>query len=155
MDAVRDLIKGAWLNDQIDYHSANAEKCHRRVRWLGVAVYVLFAATLVAAIFHLVGVPGDEADALSWPNAVSLFAIGLPAVAGAFGALAFQRQYERNRERSRGMARRLEEAVERLDKAATLDELRDIAWEIEDGIMLDETRDWFATMSTQDVRLHV
>ena len=154
-EPLRQFVARALIEEQLAYHRRAAERYHRRHTLLTRASYVLFGATLVAAVLHAFEVGGHgSGEGLTWSSALIFLAIGLPALGGALAGLEAQRQYERGVERSRGIAHRLEEARERLAAAADLDEVRALVQETE-SILLDESSDWLVTVRFQGIKLAV
>jgi hypothetical protein len=157
LEPLRTFLSAAWLNHQQAFHADNArrktwraEKRHR----LGGA---LFGATLLMALLHFLGVghandPGVPSVLIagSW---ITFFALAFPAWAAAVHAITAQLELERIAARSSRMAVMLEELSRRAGQSRSMTDLRDVSLEAA-ALMAAETREWWALLSFQDLKLH-
>jgi hypothetical protein len=154
---LQSFLIGGWLGNQLRFHAGNAVRKHaaaHRRHALGVG---LFAATLVMAVLHMMGVGHAEAAVPRIGRVdlwITFLALVLPVWAGAVHALTSQLELERIAERSRRMAPVLEGVVYRAERARTSDELARIADEAAE-LMTIENHEWWVLLSFQDLRLHV
>jgi hypothetical protein len=157
IDGVRAFLIDAWLNVQVRFHDGKAERvrrqAHRRHR-LGL---VLFGATLLMATLHLLGV--GHADASATPVRrvdlwITFLALVLPAWAASVHAVTGQLELDRIAVRSERMATMLRLLARRAAQAESLPALGDVASDAA-KLMGQETREWWALLSFQDVKLHV
>jgi hypothetical protein len=158
LEPLKQFVIQAWLADQQAFHAKNAiRKTHRahRRHQLG---FVLFGATLVMAVLHLLGVGhqiGEELPRWLRPGLwITFLALVLPVWAGAIHALTAQMELERVAERSRRMARALEWLSHRAARVQTPDTLAEVLHETAE-LMLVENHEWWVLLSFQDLRLHV
>ena len=155
VEGLREFLAEAWIRDQIKYHEKMSRKYHGRDHRLTRATYMLFVATILAALLHVFGVAGHASPgSLSWAILFVLLAIALPALGAAISAIRTQREYSRNSERFGRMAHYLAGISARLEGAPDMETVRAIAAEAED-LMFDENRDWFVVMRFHPIELHV
>jgi hypothetical protein len=155
VEGLREFLAEAWIRDQIKYHEKMSRKYHGRDHRLTWATYILFGATILAALLHVVGVAGHASPgSLSWATLFVLLAIALPALGAAISAIRTQREYSRNSDRFGRMAHYLGSISARLETAPDMETVRAIAAEAED-LMFDENRDWFVVMRFHPIELHV
>jgi hypothetical protein len=142
---IQRFLAEAWLGNQIDYF-ARASRLHERMRdRLNLLAYVLFGVSAVAAVLHSLNVAHGRADAFAWWGFLS---ITVPAAAAALSGLAAQREYQQHARRYRRMSRQLSELRIRMEAAADLPALQQLAFETERRLRA-ETGEWFGV-----VRLH-
>ena len=147
----------AWLTDQQSFHGRNTVKKTRRAHKRHRLGGALFGATLLMAFLHFVGVGhASHAEVMPVLNAgtwIVFFALTLPAWAAAVHAITTQLELERIAARSSQMAQLLEALAHRADHARSEDELRDVSLEAA-KLMATESREWWALLSFQELKLH-
>jgi hypothetical protein len=117
----------------------------------------LFGVTFVMALLHLLGVGhphGPELPAWGPDLWITFFVLVLPVWAASIHAATSQLELARIAARSRGMAKVMHLQAHRAARATSLEELARVARE-SDALMRLETREWWALLSFQDVKLHV
>jgi hypothetical protein len=157
-DALRRFLVDAWLRHQQRHHAAGADEKKRQAHNRHTLGFALFAMTLLMALLHLLGAGhhGDEhvariARVDLW---ITFLALVLPVWAASIHAATAQLELERIAARSARMARMLKWLAHRAERAASVDELRNVAFDAA-ALMGDETREWWALLSFQGVKLHV
>jgi hypothetical protein len=78
--------------------------------------------------------------------------ISVPAAGAAVHGISTQRQFRRHAQRYSRMAGLLTRVQEEMDRAASLEEIRELAAETE-LIMREENSDWFGVMRFHDMEL--
>lgn len=141
--AVSGLLRSAWLADQIDYHTRAEQRHERRHTRLTRALYVVFAATLVAVLCHLAGAAPEGSVGA---RVIILAAIGLPALGAALGGLRSHLQGEHHADRHREMRELLAQRRNELAPPRSLHDLRAQAVGIEEAL-LSESADWLRQIS--------
>lgn len=149
LDARKRFLSTTWLEHQLAYHARTGTRYQRRDRMISRAVFWLFAATMVAALVH--ATTRVQGDLGAW---LTFLTIVLPAVAAAMGGVREQREYQRNSERSRDMARDLEAATRRMERAPDAAAVQAVAARTAVEV-LGENRDWFGTMRFHEFELPV
>jgi hypothetical protein len=149
IEGVKDLLCRAWVDPQVAYYRRRGRTHATAFGVLTVASAILFAATIVAAVLH-----ASERVHGTVSNVVVILSIALPAFAGALTGIAGLEQHARHAERFRLMARRLDELRDRLQRAANLERVRDVALRIE-AELRTEGDAWVDVMRFQDVELPV
>jgi hypothetical protein len=144
------LLVQAWVEDQLHYHRATAERYQRNSRRFHWATVTLFGLALLVAILH------NMDTALGFkiidPKVLLFLAIALPASAGALTGIAEQRQFRRNAERHSELTHGLERVVLELDCVSSLQGAQDLAYRA--GLLLvGENRDWFEGMRERDIEV--
>lgn len=142
------FFANAWIGSQLDYYRRASQRHSRQDRLLTHLSWILFSFTLLAALFDGIGVFHDLSQ-----NLVLLAAASLPALAAAFSGIRAEREYVRNAERFRRLARDLEAVRVRMDRATDDQVVRALAKAAE-AVMLEEHRDWFGLMRFHDLELH-
>jgi hypothetical protein len=157
-DPLKRFLLNAWLRDQQTFHTGNAKRKARRAERRHLLGTFLFGATLLMASLHLAGVghqTSDEVARLLRPDLwITFFVLVLPVWAAAIHAVSAQLELHRIAARSTRMAHMLDWLAHRAERARTLPELREVALEAAE-LMAKETREWWALLSFQDVKLHV
>lgn len=149
LDARKRFLSTTWLDHQLTYHARTGTRYQHRDRMISRTVFWLFTATMVAALVH--ATTQVQGDLGAW---LTFFTIVLPAVAGAMGGVREQREYQRNAERSRDMARDLEAAKRRMERAPDAAAVQSVAARTAVEV-LGENRDWFGTMRFHEFELPV
>ena len=126
-----------WLRPQIAYHTDLSEGAERRSRQLKWIAIVLFGLSVLAAVAHLF-----DLHITRHSDAVFL-ALAAPTVAAALSGYSAQRDYPRMAMTSRRMVQSLSVAIADIEKAPTVDELRDVARRV-DIVLRGESLDWYA-----------
>lgn len=157
LDPLRRLLVDGWIGNQQSFHERNAERKARQAHRRHQLGFVLFGATLLMAVLHLLGVGHVDShgqplrDPSQW---ITFFAIVFPVWAGVVHAITTQLELERVAERSTRMATTLAGLVDRAERALTHEELAGTAADAA-SLMLRETEEWWVLLSFQDVRLHL
>jgi len=147
--ALRQFLVRAWLEDQLDYHDRTRRRNERRERRLSRAIAPLFGLTLAVALaraFQLVGSGGQ--------NVLLLLSTITPALATALSGIRAQREYLQQAESSRQMANQLKVLRRRMRVAPDLASLQAIT-NTTGMLMVDENRDWYATMRPHDFEVQL
>jgi hypothetical protein len=142
--ALRTLLIGAWVDDQIGYHQKTSRRLAKRQRMLTWVAVGLFGVSAVVALLH-------STHSLEWhsgPDVWAYLSIIIPALGAALSGYGAQREYARLAERSRLMVSRLKEAKELVASSKRLSSLQRAARSTE-LLMRSETADWYDV-----VRLH-
>ena len=142
--ALRKLLIGAWIDDQIGYHketSCRLAKRQRQLTWLAVA---LFGVSALVALLHSL----QLLEGRSEPEVWGYLSVVIPAIGAALSGYGAQREYARLAERSRLMVARLNDARELVEDSKRLSSLQRAARSTE-LLMRSETADWYDV-----VRLH-
>jgi hypothetical protein len=149
IEQVKDLLCRAWVDPQVAYYRRRGRTHTTAFGVLTAASAILFTATIVAAVLH-----ASERVHGTVSDVVVILSIALPAFAGALTGIAGLEQHARHAERFRLMARRLDELRDRLQRAASLERVRDVAVRIE-AELRTEGDAWVDVMRFQDVELPV
>jgi hypothetical protein len=150
--SLRGYLSRYWIGGQLSYHEKTA-RTHRR--WddgLVRATAVLFSLTLVAAFLHMLGLGEQGPHRSSLAMLLIVVSISVPAVGAAVHGISTQRQFRRHAQRYSRMAGLLTRVQEEMDRAASLEEIRELAAETE-LIMREENSDWFGVMRFHDMEL--
>jgi hypothetical protein len=157
-DPLKRFLLDAWLVDQQRFHLLNAMSTTRRASRRHRFGFFLFGATLLMALLHLAGVGHQKIDdgsrVLRIDLWITFFVLVLPVWAAAIHAVTAQLESHRIAARSTRMARMLDWLGHRAARARSVPELREVALEAAE-LMGNETREWWALLSFQDVKLHV
>lgn len=149
---LRRYLSHYWIGGQITYQKKAARTQRRWDDRLTRATVILFLLTLVAALLHVAGV-GERGTLKShWAVLLIVVSISVPAIGAAVHGIGTQRQYRRHADRYYRMASLLTRLQEDMDRAASLDDVRDLAVETE-RIMREENGDWFGVMRFHDMEL--
>lgn len=156
---LRAWMKEHWIEDQLHYHSQNADRKSHLAHRYHVAGLTLFGTTIFAAILHMLGVGHSHGSAEGlahspWNlgNLLTFLAVTLPAWGSAMQAVENQLELHRIVSRSRRMTRKLKSARARLIRAETIEELRAIAEHVR-LITGAENHEWLALLGFRDPRL--
>ena len=149
--AVRDFIERDWIRSQADWHGKNAKKKLKvptRLRRVGL---LFFSGTIVAALFHAVGVGHNATDdgghGAGAVNAVLLsVTVLLPLWGATLQAISTLLDGERIASRSARMSRLLHDVAEDLCKTETPEEIRALVRTAND-IMASENYEWAASLA--------
>ena len=144
VSALRTLLIGAWVDDQIRYHQKANRHLGKRQRLLTWVAAGLFAVSAVVALIHST----HTFDWHSEPDVWAYLSIVIPALGAALSGYGAQREYARLAERSRLMVCRLKEAKNLVADSKRLSSLQRAARSTE-LLMRSETADWYDV-----VRLH-
>jgi hypothetical protein len=150
--ALGSFLNQAWVLDQITYQDRAHVRFMERERLLTSLVYLLFCATLAAAILHYTLHLAEVGE--RWLDALAYASVVLPAFGGAVGGLRAQREFQRNSDRARRMAATLRLLRDRIQDTADAANLRNTAWVVAQRLA-EENRDWYDIMVFHDVELHV
>lgn len=145
INVLREFIKNAWLVDQKRYHESKSEKHkikHKRLSRLG---WLLFPATIIIAIMHLLHIGGEV-----FAKTLILLAISLPAFGASFSALRTHFEHNKLAHQSHEMVNRLENIEFRLAKADKITGLIKISKDIE-LLMLNEISNWHVMISFHEL----
>lgn len=145
-----DFITLGWVQGQIDYHMAKAEREHRKnhnLKKLGMWSFILaITISCIHLVFAAIGAYGHHAEGLALivEEVLSIFAITLPAAGAAFSGYRSLMEQSRIAARSKAMASHLSQIREQI---ATHDpvSLRHYLERIEDTILI-ESEDWLTLM---------
>jgi hypothetical protein len=141
---LKEHLRATWVVPQLQYHWGQTEMHARMERRLGRAVKAAFLLTLVVVAIHLgLIVGGTEADRVG--DALTVCAIALASIGAALNGYGAQEQHYRHRDRSAGTAAKLVIVNRHLTRAATMEDLRHVAAELEQ-LMLGEATDWYQVM---------
>jgi hypothetical protein len=135
---------GAWIDDQIDYHSTTTARLARRQQWLTWLAVTLFGVSAVVALLHSMHL----LESHSGPDVWGFLSVVIPAIGAALSGYGAQREYARLGERSRLMVSRLKEARDLVEDSTRLSSLQR-ATRTTELLMRSETADWYEV-----VRLH-
>jgi hypothetical protein len=149
-EQLRGLLADAWIGKQLVYYLGAAHTQGRRVQLTFYGVYVLFAATIGAAVAHSMGVGRNH----SWGHLFSVLSITLPAIAAALSGLAAQREYMQNSEQYKRMAWSLERLQKEMRDAPDQTKVLEVANEAETTLR-EENRGWLRVMRFHDIEVHV
>ena len=157
-DALKAFIVRRWLEDQQRFHARKAGTTASQAHSGHLLGFALFGVTLLMALLHFLGVGHQDAAhgarLLHVDLWITFLALVLPVWAGAVHAVTSQTELARIAERSKRMARVLEQLTRRASRARTADELRQATGEAATVISM-ENHEWWVLLSFQDVRLHV
>lgn len=136
-ETARTRLAEEWVRPQVAYHSITRTRSALRQRtFLRVAVS-LFVVSIVAAFVHSTRLLEHD------PDYIAFISLIVPAVAAALGGYSAQRDYARDAIRSETMARSLAGLIDEVNRADTLEGLRQVAQRI-DITMQGEAVDWYA-----------
>ncbi len=131
-----------WVREQLEFHTSGGPKklkIQHALTWSGL---VLFVAAIGAASLRALHVG---------PHALLEFlCLALPAIGGALAAIRVYGEYERSAQRSEEVLEPLAEAHDRLERAATTDELARALLEVEATLRF-ESEDWRVVHRFRDV----
>lgn len=156
VDALREFIRQAWIEEQIGYHRKSKDR-HRhknhRAHWIGL---VFFLVTLIAALLHAFGVGHVEGahELSAWVAlgfALIALSIALPAWGASVHAVNTMLDHDRVSSRSDGMYRLLKyEVAPDIEQATSLEELR-IAVERAAELMMRENYEWLTSLAFHEL----
>jgi hypothetical protein len=149
--ALRDFIDSHWVSAQAIWqtnNAANKGRLPKRVHWIGAG---LFAATLIAALLHALGVGhgshGEPDHGLSTVTALLVsITVLLPLWGATLHAIDTLLDWRRIASRSERMGSMLHDVAEELRRAQTPEEIRAqvrAAYEI----MATENQEWAASLA--------
>jgi hypothetical protein len=148
-DAVKYMLKYAWILPQATHHRQRADQRHHESTSAARLRLGLFSAIVLVAIAHALGVGHHETESGdsfgridAWLGFVTIV---LPAWAAAFHVMFSLDDRERLGKRSIGVARLLDGVAERLASAQTVEELRARVAEAERLMDLEST-EWAESM---------
>jgi hypothetical protein len=137
----------AWIEEQIRYHDQTVKKFGRERKAFNLAVFLLFATTIVVACLHASGVAGDS------PTLVFL-AIILPSFGAALTGVRDLHQYRVHEDRSKRTAEHLERLKSELASHAGLRAVQKLAAETQ-ALVERETLDWSGVIEFQELELTI
>jgi hypothetical protein len=149
--ALRDFVDSHWVSAQAIWqtnNAANKGRLPKRVHWIGAG---LFAATLIAALLHALGVGhgshGEPDHGLSTVTALLVsITVLLPLWGATLHAIDTLLDWRRIASRSERMGSMLHDVAEELRRAQTPEEIRAqvrAAYEI----MATENQEWAASLA--------
>jgi hypothetical protein len=136
---MRRFVQKAWLEDQITWYQKRSAALKRTDHVLARTGETLFALTLMAALFHALGL-GHET---TWSNVLTASAVMLPSAGAACSGIRIYREYRRNAERYKNLAAYLSALNLKLEEAGDLKAIQEILREA-DHAMLREHQGWRA-----------
>ncbi len=153
LDILKDFMKNAWLDDQVNYHSKKSSReitKHERISKAGEAAFWL---TFIAAGLHLI--PHSVYHKWHLPDepivrSLTILAIGLPAIGAAFAGLRAHFEYKKIAARSAMMAEHLGAVKKDLETVDSIEALGKLVRETE-TLMLQENSDWYFTIGLHEL----
>ena len=149
---VAKYIRRYWVIDQSNYHAARAGSLKTRDDVLIGVTVTLFVLTVVAAIFHALGVGHSKDDANGFARLVLLASIAVPATGAAIHGYSSQRQFRRHADRYERMVALLNQLASHLEGATSLAAVHKLALDVE-RVTREENGDWFGVMRFEDMEL--
>jgi hypothetical protein len=112
---------------------------------LTLYIELLFAATMLVALFHIAGFgPGE--------STIVVLSLSIPAIGAAIHGFIAQRQFGPHSERYGRVAEQLELLKEAMEEAHSLDQVRKYAVQAE-RTLLQENSDWLNVMRFHDIEI--
>lgn len=149
-DPLKRFLIAAWIDEQANYHTGNAQRKGRaahKAHRLGLA---FFCVTMLMALLHLLGVghaAGDEHHGVGLVGQlITALAIALPAWGATIHSINTLLERERISTRSAQMAQVLKQLVHRAEQAGTPEELALVISQAEE-LMLMENHEWWVSLS--------
>jgi len=154
---LREYILTDWVDGQIKYHGgrqADHQRWDRNLRW---AIGATLLTTVLAVSLHavrgyfpgfLLGRQSSSRDLMS--VTLAFLVIVLTSVAAAFNGYAGQQRHSYHQARFQRMAKELSNIRKQLDRATTIDQLRQDIAEVR-RVTLGEATDWFEDMRDQQL----
>lgn len=142
------FIRKSWIHSQKAYHQRKMENFSLKnhiYEWTGWAVFFI---AMCVAIIHAVcefSNHGNHGANSFLADILSFFAIILPGLGAAIGAIRSHREYARIEKRSESMELALSELDERFSEISSHETLAELMKETDD-LMLRETQDWLMLM---------
>jgi hypothetical protein len=149
-DDLRHFLLEGWLNDQIRYHKANAERQRRTRIWLTRAILVLFGVTFVVGIIHALDLIGGSL----WPKVFVFMAVAMPGFGAALSGIRDQHNYRTHQRRSERTARRLEALSAQMRSHTNMRSMQHAAMQVQNAIEA-ENLDWSGVVEFQDLEMIV
>ncbi|GEM_PF-3006292 len=168
VEELRTFILEHWIRPQLAYHESNIEKKEHedhRLHRLGI---VLFGITIVAAVLHathLVERIAHEAHAhvsffghasheqpFTFGNLLTAVALVFPAMGASLNAIRMQFDYGRVVQDSATALQTLGPLSAKLEKADTLEEIRNRLREIQEA-MMTENKQWYRATALRKLAL--
>ena len=136
-----DFIGKKWLQEQVTYHEAKAEKLQPLNHRLERLAFFFFLAAMGSAALHLALHFVHFHWAHEIEKVLTFCAISLPAFGAAVGGIKAHRDYGRLTMQSRNQAMALRALEHHFPRCRDYQQLQSLLHEI-DKIMLAETEDW-------------
>jgi hypothetical protein len=149
LETLSKLIRVHWVGGQISYFDSASKKQLRYHHRVQMALPAVLGVTIVAAVVHALRI---------WPfhstqtETLIMFAIGLPAVAGALSGIRSLREFRRHSLRYARMAGVLQHYLNQLDHQSDMNSLAQFAKTI-DGVLVAESRDWLGAVAEQGLEI--
>lgn len=147
---VKKIILTGWISNQAEYHGSNAISKKLLAQRRHKIIATMLAATLVAAILHLLKVVHDP----FLENFIIAMVIILPAFASAEHAIGSINDFERIATRSAKMNELLISIEQRINNTSGWEDLKNEIRRAED-IMSAENHEWCVSLSFRRVSLPV
>lgn len=141
-----------WIRSQIRYHQKSARRQGTWETRLYLATSIIFGINLIAAVLHMLGTGQDADRDTTWGLLLIVLSIGMPTIGAAVHGIRTQAQFRQHCQRYRRMAQLLEGLETKLQRARTLERIREVAIETE-RVMREETSAWFGVMRFHDIEL--
>ncbi len=150
---LKKLVADGWINDQASWHDRKVRQRRHAAHRFHRAGWGTFAATLLMAVLHILGVGhGDahdpKANSGTLGQAITLLAIVLPAVGAAIHACVVLRDYDRLAARSEQLVPVLRGLADRARAAEDGEALARVV-AAADHVMAEENDDWWITLGGQ------
>jgi hypothetical protein len=151
-ESLKKFLLSAWVYDQRNFYDRTGKRYETRHRSLAMIGEALFFITLVVAGAHAAGM-GDLLlpDRLINGNIFPSIAIIFPAIGAALGGIRMYREYLRNAERYRHMARYLSLLGDQLGMAKDVETLVGLLKQANE-VMMIENQDWRVLILTHELR---
>lgn len=150
---LKKLVADAWIDGQARWHDRKVRQRRHAAHRFHRAGWGTFAATLLMAVLHILGVGhGDahdpQANSGTLGQAITLLAIVLPAVGAAIHACVVLRDYDRLAARSEQLVPVLRGLADRARAAEDVAALARVV-AAADHVMAEENDDWWITLGGQ------
>ncbi|MGG2464352.1 hypothetical protein ACO0M4_32085 [Streptomyces sp. RGM 3693] len=150
--ALKEHLSRHWIRAQIRYHQQAARRHGAWETRLYLTTTVIFGITLIAALLHMLGAGQDADHDSPWGLLLIVLSIGMPTLGAAVHGIRTQAQFRQHCQRYLRMAQLLEGLEGKLQRARTLERIREVAIETE-RVMREETSAWFGVMRFHDIEL--
>ncbi|MFE5868442.1 DUF4231 domain-containing protein [Streptomyces roseifaciens] len=150
--ALKQHLSQHWIRAQSRYHQQAARRHGAWDARLYLATNAIFGITLIAAFLHMLGAGQHVDHDSSWGLLLIVLSIGMPTLGAAVHGIRTQAQFRQHCQRYLRMAQLLEGLEGKLQRARTLERIREVAIETE-RVMRDETSAWFGVMRFHDIEL--
>jgi len=149
-ETLNELIRKYWVGGQLKYFERTSKKMMRKHHIVRGILYGVLGATIIAALLHSLRIWSFHSGNT---ETLIMFAICLPAVAGALSNIRSLRDFSRHAFRYTRMAAVMRWYLEKFGEESSIEDLGLLA-EKAGSLLTAETRGWLVEVSGHGLEIH-